>query len=98
MYVFLDAHPFFSNPLNVRLIREIAFDHYRRDRTLLFVSPALDLPAELARASARLNLMGINADRVRALLKEELGLWQRQTQRNPQINRDILPLQKTQTG
>lgn len=92
VYVFLDAHPFFSNPLNVRLIREIAFDHYRRDRTLLFVSPALDLPAELARASARLNLMGINADRVRALLKEELGLWQRQTQRNPQINRDILPL------
>src|SRR5512139_4316773 len=31
LYVFLDAHPFFANPLNVRLVREIAFDHYRRD-------------------------------------------------------------------
>ena len=92
LYVFLDAHPFFSNPLNVRLIREIAFDHYRRDRTLMFVSPALDLPPELARASARLNLLGISADRVRALLKEELDRWQRETQQSLRINRDILPL------
>jgi hypothetical protein len=30
VYVFMDAHPFFNNPLNVRLIREIAFDHYSR--------------------------------------------------------------------
>ena len=92
LYVFLDAHPFFSNPLNVRLIREIAFYHYQRDRTLLFVSPALDLPPELARASARLNLLGISADRVRALLKEELDRWQRDTRKTLRINRDILPL------
>ena len=92
LYVFLDAHPFFSNPLNVRLIREIAFDHYRRDRTLLFVSHALDLPPELARASARLNLPGISADRVRALLKEERDRWQRDTGKTLRINRDIIPL------
>lgn len=92
LYVFLDAHPFFSHPLNVRLIREIAFDHYQRDRTLLFVSPALELPAELARASARLELSGINADRVRALLKEELDRWQRHNQQSVRIDRNILPL------
>lgn len=92
VYVFMDAHPFFGNPLNIRLIREIAFDHYRRDRTLLFVSPALDLPPELARASAHLSLPGIDADRVRALLKEELDRWQRQSRKSLQINRDVLPL------
>ncbi|HEY9100296.1 MAG TPA: AAA family ATPase [Thiobacillus sp.] len=92
LYVFMDAHPFFNHPLNVRLIREIAFDHYRRDRTLLFVSPSLELPPELARASAYLNLPGIDADRVRALLKEELDRWQRQTQKGLPINRDVLPL------
>lgn len=92
VYVFLDAHPFFSNPLNIRLVREIAFDHYRRDRTLLFVSPALDLPPELSRASAHLELPGIDADRVRALLKEELDRWQRQSRKSLQINRDVLPL------
>lgn len=92
LYVFLDAHPFFNEPLNTRLIREITFDHYRRDRTLLFVSPALSLPPELARDSARLNLPGISADRVRTLLKDELDAWQRQKQQAVQINRDILPL------
>jgi len=92
LYVFLDAHPFFANPLNVRLVREIAFDHYRRDRTLLFVSPGLDLPPELARMSARLAMPGITADRVRTLLKEELDRWQRDTRRSLRIDRDILPL------
>lgn len=92
LYIFLDAHPFLSNPLNVRLVREIVFDHYQRDRTLLFVSHNLDLPSELGRASARINLPGISADRVRALLKEELDRWQQQTQQNLKINRDILPL------
>lgn len=92
LYVFLDAHPFFGNPLNVRLVREIAFDHYRRDRTLLFISPSLDLPLELRRVSARLALQGVSADRVRSLLKEELDRWQRDTQRSLRLDREILPL------
>jgi SpoVK/Ycf46/Vps4 family AAA+-type ATPase len=73
-------------------VREIAFDHYRRDRTLLFISPSLELPPELGRVSARLAMPGISADRVRSLLKEELDRWQRDTQRSLRIDRDILPL------
>jgi SpoVK/Ycf46/Vps4 family AAA+-type ATPase len=92
LYVFLDAHPFFDTPLNARLVREIAFEHYRRDRTLLFVSPTLNLPPELARMSARIAMPGISADRVRSLLKEELDRWQRDTRRSLRIDRDILPL------
>jgi len=92
LYLFLDAHPFLNQPLNVRLVREIAFDHYRRDRTLLFVSHALELPAELARVSARLTLNGVTADRVRVLLKEEIERWQRQAQQPLKLNRELLPL------
>ena len=92
LYIFLDAHPFFNDPLNIRLVREIIFDHYQRDRTLLFVSNSLELPVELERASARIHLPGISADRVRALLKEELDRWQHHTQQSLKINRDILPL------
>ena len=92
LYVFLDAHPFFNDPLNIRLIREITFDHYRRDRTLLFVSPSLTLPPELARDSAKLSLPGISADRVRMLIKDELDAWQRQNAQAVRINRDVLPL------
>lgn len=92
LYLFLDAHPFLNNPLNVRLIREITFDHYRKDRTLLFVSHTLDLPAELARVSAHLTLPGVDADRVRTLLKEELDRWQLESRQGLKINRDLLPL------
>jgi SpoVK/Ycf46/Vps4 family AAA+-type ATPase len=92
LYLFLDAHPFLDNPLNVRLIREIAFDHYHKDRTLMFVSHALELPAELGRMAARLSLPGIDADRVRALLKDELDRWQRKSRQSLKISRDLLPL------
>lgn len=92
LYVFLDAHPFMNDPLNVRLMREIAFDHYHHDRTLLFVSPSLSLPPELARTSARIDLAGASPDRVRTILKEELDIWQREHQQALRINRDILPM------
>ncbi|WP_310447642.1 AAA family ATPase [Thiobacillus sp.] len=92
LYVFLDAHPFFDNPLNTRLVREIAFDHYRRDRTLLFVSPRLELPSELARMSARIAMLGITADRVRSLLKEEIERWQRESRRQLVLDRESLPI------
>lgn len=92
LYVFLDAHPFLNNPLNVRLIREIAFDHYRRDRTLMFISHSLELTPDLARMAARVVMPGVSADRVRTLLKEELDRWQRDTRSSLHIDREVLPL------
>lgn len=91
LYVFFDAHPFLKDPLNIRLIREIAFDHYRHDRTLLFISPSLEIPDEISRVTARLELPGIGADRVRVLLKEEVERWQKQGN-DLHIQREILPL------
>lgn len=92
LYVFLDAHPFLDDPLNIRLMREISFEHYRHDRTLMFVSPSIQLPPELARASARINLPGVSADRVRLILKNELDMWQKQHRQAVSVNRDILPM------
>ncbi len=52
----LDFHPFLSDPINVRLIREIAQDYARVARTLVFVSHELKLPAELEHLAARFNI------------------------------------------
>ena len=38
IYVMLDAQPYFEDPVNVRLIKEIAQEHYRTERTLVFIS------------------------------------------------------------
>src|SRR5512134_4015825 len=49
VYVLLDFHPFLDDPVNQRLVREIALSYAKTARTLVFVSPQLELPATLAR-------------------------------------------------
>ncbi|MCZ7655026.1 MAG: hypothetical protein M5R42_13250 [Rhodocyclaceae bacterium] len=52
VYVMLDAHPYLAEPVNARLVREIANEYNKTARTLVFVSPRIELNAELARMSA----------------------------------------------
>ena len=44
LFLLLDFHPYLKDPLNVRLLREIAQGAVRTSRTLVLVSPRLDLP------------------------------------------------------
>ena len=78
LYVLLDAHPYLSDPVNARLIREIAMDHGQAARTLVLVSPRLELDSELSRMSARFALSVPDLEAIQALLREEMQLWQRQ--------------------
>ena len=72
LYVLLDAHPFLDDPVNVRAIREIALSYQKTARTLVFVSPKLELPEELMRHSARFCLRMPDADAIWSLLLEEI--------------------------
>ena len=76
LYVLLDAHPYLAEPVNARLIREIANDYGKVARTLVFVSPRLELNTELARMSARFQLSVPDLAAIQALLREEMQLWQ----------------------
>ena len=78
LYVLLDAHPYLSDPVNARLIREIAMEHGRAARTLVLVSPRLELDSELSRMSARFALSVPDLEAIQALLREEMQLWQQQ--------------------
>ena len=78
VYTLLDAQPYFENPVNVRLIKEIAQEYYKTARTMIFVGAKLDLPDELSRMSARFCLPLPDVARVREIFKEEAQQWQRQ--------------------
>src|ERR1700716_902976 len=78
VYTFLDAQPYFENPVNVRLIKEIAQEYHKTARTMVFVGAKLNLPADLARMSARFCLPLPDVVRVREMFKEEAQLWERQ--------------------
>jgi hypothetical protein len=75
IYVLLDFHPFLNDPLHVRLIKEIAQAHDVHGQKLVFVSHALELPAELARFAAgfSLNLPGPN--QIGRIITEESAIW-----------------------
>jgi SpoVK/Ycf46/Vps4 family AAA+-type ATPase len=75
VYVLLDAQPYLQDPINLRLIREIALSYNKTPRTLVFVSPRVELPAELMRMSARFELALLDAAGVMQIIREEVELW-----------------------
>ncbi|MFN3985622.1 MAG: AAA family ATPase [Rhodocyclaceae bacterium] len=77
LYVLHDVHPYFDDPVVLRLLREIALDHAVDGRTLVLVGPKLDLPPKLARHSAQMQLSLPDEARIRALLKQEIELYER---------------------
>lgn len=88
LYLLLDIHPYLEDPVVLRLLREIALDHALDDRTLVLVSPHLQLPAKLARHAAHLQLSLPDEARIRELMESEFALHARageRIRRDPQM-------------
>jgi SpoVK/Ycf46/Vps4 family AAA+-type ATPase len=56
IYALLDFHPYLNDPVHVRLLKDIAIAAADKRLTLFLISHQLELPAELQRYSARLDL------------------------------------------
>jgi len=83
IYTLLDAHPYLNDPAVVRVIREIAQEYSRCARTLVFVSPRIDLPTDLHHLTARFAFELPDANAVRRIVSEEAQLWQSRNGRKP---------------
>jgi len=76
VYALCDAQAFLDDhPLNQRLIKEIARDYNKTPRTLVFVGPRSELPADLQRLAARFDLSLASVESIQQLLREEAQLW-----------------------
>lgn len=75
VYVLLDAMPFLEDPLNLRLIKEIAQDYKSCARTLVLVGHEIRLPPDLTRFSANFSLSVLDVNGVRTIIREEAQLW-----------------------
>ena len=82
VYTMLDAQPYFEDPVNVRLIKEIAQEYYKTARTMVFIGAQLNLPADLARMSARFNLPLPNVAEIHEIFREEAQMWRHQEGRS----------------
>lgn len=75
LYVMCDLHPFMSdNPRVVRLLKEIAMNE-AQGPTLVLVSHALKLPAEVQRYAARFNLALPTDEELLAIVRDEAARW-----------------------
>lgn len=75
VYLMCDAHPFLDDPVNLRLLKEISHGYGECARTLVLLSPSLELPPDLARHAARFKLRLPDATAIRAMIKNEFDLY-----------------------
>ena len=78
LFVLCDFHPYLKDePMNVRLLREIAMHHHRFGHTIVLLSHQLDLPNEIKRYSARFELSMPTEEQLMHMVREEASNWSR---------------------
>lgn len=75
IYVLLDFHPYLDDPVNVRMLRDVCQGYDANPRTVVLVSPQLDVPAELATHAARFELAPPDAAARRAIVDRVAREW-----------------------
>ena len=85
-----DFHPYLTNPIIVRLLKEIAQNHYVNDNMLVMLSHAIDVPAELERLCAHVELSLPNLENIRQMILEEVKVWSQKNKQRIQYNRDAV--------
>jgi hypothetical protein len=78
LFIFLDIHPYLSNPLVTRAIKEIALKSESKKQQLVFVGHDIALPDELTPFASRFELEPMTMERVKAVFKEEMTQHQSQ--------------------
>jgi hypothetical protein len=70
IYALLDFHPFLSDPVNVRLLKDIATSAAAKGIVVLLISHEIEVPAELKNVSARFGLKMPDAQQTRATVED----------------------------
>jgi len=75
VYVLLDFHPFINEPVNARLIKEIALQHYKTGHHLVLLSHEIDTPEDLRKLSASFDLQLPTDEKLLQIIKDEAFSW-----------------------
>ncbi len=78
VFLLMDFHPYFQDPVIVRLLREIGRAEGEGRHLVVLVSPALDLPRELGGLASRFELSLPGPDELEQMVREEARNWARE--------------------
>ncbi len=84
IYVLCDFHPHINeDPINIRLLREIAMRHQKLGHTIILLSHAIELPNEVRRYCARFELSMPTEEQLMNLVREEASIWSKNKGNRP---------------
>ncbi len=75
LFVLIDYHPYLQNDRNIRLIKELALNSEKLDRTLFFVSTQIELPDEVKYLSTKFELAFPSDEEIRSFLMQLIEKW-----------------------
>ncbi len=75
IYLFLDFHNHFDDPIITRLIKEIAQDYFVNEQLLVFISHELSIPTDLEKLVASFELNLPDKEKIKTLLNEQARSW-----------------------
>ncbi|RKZ36889.1 MAG: ATPase [Gammaproteobacteria bacterium] len=91
IYLLADFHPYLDDPVHVRLLKDIALGFQELGHTVVLISHALKVPAEIERYCARFKLSLPGAEQIRHIVLSEAQEWSRRNKgQNVRTNRKML--------
>ncbi len=78
VFLLLDFHPYLNEPVNVRLLKEIAHAHQATGITVALIGHEVSIPPDLRTLSARFELSLPPGERLEEIVREEARAWSRQ--------------------
>src|SRR6202790_316277 len=91
IYVLLDFHPYLKDPVNVRLLKDIAQGYERVARTVVLMSYEVTLPDELEHLAARLHLALPTTNERLMIITRVVREWNAANPGKPaKLDRDVL--------
>lgn len=79
VFVLRDFHPYLADPVHVRLLKDVALAHDEVPHTLVMVSHAINVPPELRKLTARLELSMPDREALTAIVDRVIEDWQRRS-------------------
>jgi len=87
IYVLADFHPYLDEPMNVRLLKDIALEHHATGSHVVLISHEVELPDELQKFTAHFSLSMPDSDELEKLIRETANEWAKKN-RGKQVKTD----------
>ena len=85
IYVLLDFHPYLSDPINVRMLKDVAQGYAQVERTVVLMSHEVTLPEELESFATRLHLALPTVGERQMIVKRVAQDWSKSNPGRPAV-------------